>query len=120
MSRVKRGNVLRKRHRKILKLAKGFRGTRSKLFTVANQAVMKALKYAYRDRRNKKRDFRRLWIARINAASRIEGLSYSQFMFGLKCANIDVNRKFLADIAVRDKAAFAKIAQEAKKALPAV
>lgn len=119
MSRVKRGNVLRKRHRKIMKLAKGFRGTRSKLFTVANQAVMKALKYAYRDRRNKKRDFRRLWIARINAAARQQGLSYSQFSFGLKRANITLNRKVLAELAVRDKAAFAKIAAEAKKAFSA-
>lgn len=119
MSRVKRGNVLRKRHKKILKLAKGFRGSRSKLFTVANQAVMKALKYAYRDRRNKKRDFRRLWITRINAAARQHGMSYSQFVFGLKRANIQTNRKLLADLAVKDKAAFAKIATEAKKALPA-
>lgn len=119
MSRVKRGNVLRKRHRKVLKLAKGFRGSRSKLFTVANQAVMKALKYAYRDRRNKKRDFRRLWITRINAAARLNGMSYSQFTFGLKRANITINRKVLADLAVTDKQAFAKIAEEAKKALPA-
>jgi large subunit ribosomal protein L20 len=119
MSRVKRGNVLKNRHRKILKLAKGFRGTRHKLFTVANQAVMKALKYAYRDRRNKKRDLRRLWITRINAAARLNGLSYSQFSFGLKRANITLNRKFLADIAVTDKAAFAKIADQAKQALPA-
>lgn len=119
MSRVKRGNVLRKRHKKILKLAKGFRGSRSKLFTVANQAVMKALKYAYRDRRRRKRDFRRLWITRINAAARQHGLSYSQFAFGLKRANITLNRKVLADLAVTDKAAFAKIADEVKKALPA-
>ncbi len=119
MSRVKRGNVLRKRHKKVLKLAKGFRGTRSKLFKVANQAVMKSLKYAYRDRRNKRRNLRRLWITRINAAARLHGLSYSQFSFGLKRANIDVNRKFLADLAVRDKDAFAKIAQQAKEALPA-
>jgi large subunit ribosomal protein L20 len=117
MSRVKRGNVLQKRHKKILKLAKGFRGTRHKLFKVANQAVMKALKYAYRDRRNKKRDFRRLWITRINAAARLNGLSYSQFSFGLKRAGIAVNRKFLADLAVRDKEAFAKIAAQAKSAL---
>src|SRR5436190_1615460 len=102
MSRVKRGNVLRKRHKKILKLAKGFRGQRSKLFTVANQAVMKALKYAYRDRRNRRRTLRRLWITRINAAARLHGLSYSRFTFGLKRANIQVNRKMLADIAVHD------------------
>ncbi len=119
MSRVKRGNVLKNRHRKILKLAKGFRGSRSRLFTVANQAVMKALKYAYRDRRNKKRDLHRLWITRINAAARQNGLSYSRFAFGLKRANIQVNRKYLADIAVSDKAAFAKIAEAAKNALPA-
>src|ERR1700722_16523778 len=119
MSRVKRGNVLKNRHRKILKLAKGFRGTRSRLFTVANQAVMKALKYAYRDRRNKRRDLRRLWITRVNAAARIHGLSYSQFTFGLKRANITINRKFLADIAVRDKEAFAGLVAQAKQALPA-
>ncbi len=119
MSRVKRGNVLKNRHRKILKLAKGFRGTRSKLFTVANQAVMKSLKYAYRDRRNRKRDFRRLWITRINAAARQHGLSYSQFAYGLKRANITLNRKILADIAVRDKAAFAKIADQVKQQLSA-
>ena len=118
MSRVKRGNVLQRRHRKIMKLAKGFRGSRSRLFTVANQAVMKALKYAYRDRRNKKRDFRRLWITRINAAVRQHGLSYSQFTYGLKCANITLNRKMLSDLAVRDKAAFAKITETAKQALP--
>jgi large subunit ribosomal protein L20 len=119
MSRVKRGNVLKNRHRKILKLAKGFRGTRSKKFTVANQAVMKALKFAYRDRRNRRRDFRRLWITRINAAARQHGMSYSQFSIGLKRARIELNRKFLADLAVRDKAAFAKIAAEVKKALTA-
>lgn len=116
--RVKRGYVLKNRHRKILKLAKGFRGTRSKKFIVANQAVMKALKYAYRDRRNKRRDLRRLWITRINAAARIHGMSYSTFMFGLKRANIDLNRKFLADIAVVDAPAFALIAKQAKAALP--
>ena len=119
MSRVKRGSVLKNRHRKILKLAKGFRGSRSKLFTVANQAVMKALKYAYRDRRNRKRDIRALWITRINAAARQNGLSYSQFSLGLKRAGIGINRKFLADIAVTDETAFAKIAREVKKALPA-
>jgi len=117
--RVKRGNVLKNRHRKILKLAKGFRGSRSKKFTVANQAVMKALKYAYRDRRNKKRDFRRLWIARINAAVRQQGISYSRFTNGLKRANIEINRKFLADLAVNDKEAFALIVEQAKSALPA-
>lgn len=119
MSRVKRGNVLRKRHKKILKLAKGFRGSRSKLFKVANQAVMKALKYAYRDRRNKRRDLKRLWITRINAGARQHGLSYSRFMFGLKRANVAINRKFLADMAVTNKTGFAKIAEMAKQSLPA-
>ena len=115
MARVKRGNVLRKRHKKILKLAKGFKGARSRLFKVANQAVMKALQYQYRDRRNKKRSFRRLWITRINAAVRNHGLSYSKFIKGLVEANIAINRKMLADIAVRDPDAFGKIADLAKK-----
>lgn len=119
MSRVKRGNVLRNRHKKILKLAKGFRGQRHKIFTVANQAVMKALRYAYRDRRNKKRQFRRLWVTRINAAARQHGMSYSRFTYGLKRANILINRKMLAELAVNDKAAFAKIAEQVKQALPA-
>lgn len=115
--RVKRGNVSRQRHKKILKLAKGFRGTRSKLFKVANQAVMKSLKYAYRDRRNKKRDLRRLWIARINAAARQHGLSYSRFINGVQKAGITLNRKFLADIAAREPQAFATLAEKAKAAL---
>jgi large subunit ribosomal protein L20 len=119
MSRVKRGNVLKNRHRKILKLAKGFRGSRSRVFNVANQAVMKALKYAYRDRRNRRRNFRRLWITRINAAARQHGLSYSRMAFGLKRANIVINRKFLAHLAVEDKAAFSKLADQARQALPA-
>ena len=113
--RVTRGNVARKRHKKILKLAKGFRGSRSKLFKVANQAVMKALRYAYRDRRNKKRDIRRLWIVRINAATRMEGLSYSRFINGVQKAGITVNRKFLAELAVSSPEAFKKIVDEAKK-----
>lgn len=117
MSRVKRGNVSRKRHKKVLKLAKGFRGTRNKLFKVANQAVMKSLQYAYRDRRNKRRDIRRLWITRINAAARQHGLSYSRFMNGLNKAGVTVNRKFLADMAVNDASAFAKLAEQAKGAL---
>jgi len=117
MSRVKRGNVLRKRHKKILKLAKSFKGARSKMFVVANQAVMKALKFQYRDRRNKKRVFRRLWIARINAAARIHGLSYSKLAHGLKLANISINRKMLADIAVTDPAAFGKVVEAAKQHL---
>lgn len=115
--RVKRGNVSRQRHKKILKLAKGFRGTRSKLFKVANQAVMKSLKYAYRDRRNKKRDLRRLWIARINAAARQHGLSYSRFINGVQKAGINLNRKLLADLAARDAAAFAVLADKVKAAL---
>lgn len=119
MSRVKRGFVLRRRHKKILKLAKGFRGQRSKIFTVANQAVMKSLKYAYRDRRNKRRDLKRLWITRINAGARISGLSYSQLMFGLKRANVALNRKHLADLAVNNKDAFVQLVDLAKQALPA-
>jgi len=117
--RVKRGNVSRQRHKKILKLAKGFRGTRSKLFKVANQAVMKSLKYAYRDRRNKKRDLRRLWITRINAAAREHGMSYSRFINGMQKANLQLNRKFLADIAARQPEAFAQIATQVKTALAA-
>lgn len=119
MARVKRGNVLRKRHKKILKLAKSFKGSRSRLFIVANQAVMKALKYQYRDRRNKKRMFRRLWITRINAAVRQHGLSYSKFINALLKANITVNRKILADIAVKDPAAFKKVVDAAKAKLAA-
>jgi large subunit ribosomal protein L20 len=115
--RVKRGSVSRQRHKKILKLAKGFRGTRSKLFKVANQAVMKSLKYAYRDRRNKKRDLRRLWIARINAAARQHGMSYSRFINGVQKAGITLNRKFLADLAARDSAAFKILAEQVKAAL---
>lgn len=115
--RVKRGFVSRQRHKKILKLAKGFRGTRSKLFKVANQAVMKSLKYAYRDRRNKKRDLRRLWIARINAAARQHGMSYSKFINGVQKAGINLNRKFLADLAARDAAGFAVLAQQVKAAI---
>ncbi len=115
--RVKRGNVSRQRHKKILKLAKGFRGSRSKLFKVANQAVMKSLKYAYRDRRNKKRDLRRLWIARINAAARQHGLSYSRFINGIQKAGIQLNRKYLADIAAREPQAFAQLAEKVKAAL---
>jgi large subunit ribosomal protein L20 len=115
--RVKRGNVSRQRHKKILKLAKGFRGSRSKLFKVANQAVMKSLKYAYRDRRNKRRDLRRLWIARINAAARQHGMSYSRFINGVQKAGINLNRKFLADLAAREPQAFAQLAVKAKAAL---
>ena len=117
MARVKRGTVLRRRHKKILKLAKSFKGSRSRKFVVANQAVMKALKFQYRDRRNKKRVIRRLWITRINAAARINGLSYSRLIDGLTKANVAVNRKMLADMAVRDAAAFAQVAEIAKNQL---
>lgn len=112
--RVKRGNVLRKRHKKILKLAKGFIGARSRIFKVANTAVMKKLKYQYRDRRNKKRSMRRLWIVRINAAARQHGMSYSKFMNALKKADIQVNRKMLAEMAVNEPEAFSVIVESAK------
>ena len=117
MARVKRGVQARKRHKKILKQAKGYYGARSRVFRVAKQAVIKAGQYAYRDRRNKKRQFRQLWIARINAASRQNGLSYSRFINGLKKASIEIDRKILADIAVFDKAAFAVLVEKAKAAL---
>jgi len=117
MARVKRGVVARARHKKILKKAKGYYGARSKIFRVAKQAVIKAGQYAYRDRRVRKREFRALWIARINAASRINGLSYSRFMNGLSKAGIEVDRKMLADLAVHDAAAFAALAEEAKAEL---
>lgn len=112
MSRVKGAMRTRKRHRKVLKLAKGYFGAKSKLFRTANQAVMKSLVYAYRDRKAKKRDFRRLWITRINAACRINGLSYSKFICCLKTAGIDLNRKILADMAVSDSGAFAKLVEK--------
>jgi len=114
MPRVKRGNVARKRRKKILKLAKGFRGSHSKLFRTANQQVMKALRYAYRDRRNRKRDFRRLWIARINAASRMQGVPYSQLMGNLKKADVQINRKMLAQMAVLDPDGFNRVVEVAK------
>jgi large subunit ribosomal protein L20 len=116
MARVKRGNVARKRRKKILKLAKGFRGSHSKLFRTANQQVMKALRNAYRDRRKRKRDFRRLWIARINAAARQNGVSYSQLIGKMKKADIQINRKMLAQIAVLDPASFTQVVELAKKA----
>lgn len=112
--RIKRGNVLRKRHKKILKLAKGFRGARSRIFKVANTAVMKKLKYQYRDRRNLKRNMRRLWIVRINAATRQYGLSYSRFINALKKSNVTVNRKMLADLAVNEPDAFSVIVETVK------
>ncbi len=117
MPRVKRGVTARARHKKILALAKGYRGRRKNVFRVAKQAVMKAGQYAYRDRRNKKRDFRRLWIARINAAARECGITYSQFIHGINKAGIELDRKVLADIAVHDKAAFAGIVEQAKAKL---
>ena len=117
MARVKRGFKARRRRNKVLKLAKGYRGARSKLFRSATEAVDRALNYAFRDRRVKKRDFRSLWIVRINAASRINGLSYSKFIFGLKKANVQIDRKVLADIAVFDKPAFVKIVEQAKASL---
>ncbi|MGY6530285.1 MAG: 50S ribosomal protein L20 [Cyanobacterium sp.] len=116
MSRVKRGNVARKRRNKVLKLAKGFRGSHSKLFRIANQQVMKALRNAYRDRRKKKRDFRRLWITRVNAAARMNGISYSQLIYKLDKANISLNRKMLALLAVQDMEAFKKVVELALQA----
>ncbi|MGL5805453.1 MAG: 50S ribosomal protein L20 [Xenococcaceae cyanobacterium] len=116
MTRVKRGNVARKRRKKILKLAKGFRGSHSKLFRTANQQVMKALRSAYRDRRNRKRDFRRLWITRINAAARQNGISYSQLAGQMKKADIQINRKMLAHLAILDPAAFTKVVETASQA----
>ena len=113
--RIKRGNVCRNRHKKILKLAKGFKGARSRIFKVANCAVMKALKYAYRDRRTTKRNMRRLWIVRINAAVRARGMSYSRFVNACKKANIVVNRKMLAELAVNDPKAFTEIVKKASK-----
>jgi large subunit ribosomal protein L20 len=115
--RIKRGFKARRRRKKILKLAKGFRGGRSKLFRTAADALDKSLMYAYRDRRQRKRDFRRLWIARINAAVRIHKLSYSRFMHGLKLANVDLDRKVLAELAISDPAGFAKIAELAAQKL---
>lgn len=116
MPRVKKGVTAHRRHKKILKLAKGYRGAKSKLFRKANETVMKALYYARRDRRAKKGEFRRLWIARINAAARINGISYSQLMSGLKKAGVQVNRKMLADLAIHDSGAFTKLVDTAKAA----
>ncbi len=114
MARIKGGLNAKKRHNRTLKLAKGYRGARSKQYRVAKQSVMRALTSSYAGRKEKKRQFRRLWIARINAASRLNGISYSQFMHGLKLANVDLNRKVLADMAVTDPAGFAKLAELAK------
>ena len=117
MARVKRGVVARARHKKILKQAKGYRGARSRVYRVAKQAVIKSGQYAYRDRRQRKRDFRGLWIVRINAAAREFGLTYSQFMNGLKKAAIEIDRKVLAELAVNQKEAFAAIVEQSKAAL---
>jgi large subunit ribosomal protein L20 len=117
MPRVKRGVIAHARHKKILALAKGFRGRRKNVFRIAKQAVMKAGQYAYRDRRTRKRVFRQLWIARINAASRGQGLTYSKFMAGLKKAHIEIDRKVLADLAVNDPAAFGSIVEKVKAEL---
>lgn len=114
MARVKTGSVRRKRHKKILKLTKGQYGTRSKLFRRANESMLKSLWYSYRDRRTRKRDLRRLWIARINAAARQNGTTYSRLVHGLKAANIKLNRKMLADMAVRDPKAFQAVVAQAK------
>ncbi|MFM1514230.1 50S ribosomal protein L20 [Helcococcus ovis] len=116
MARVKRAVNSKKNHKKYLKLAKGYFGGKSRLFRTAKQAVMKSLQYAYIGRKNRKRDFRQLWIARINAASRANGLSYSKFMGGLKKANIDINRKMLSEIAINDPQAFSKLVETAKNA----
>ncbi len=117
MSRVKRGVTARAKHKKIIKQAKGYRGRRKNVYRVAKQAVMKAGQYAYRDRRQKKRQFRALWIARINAGAREFGLTYSRFMNGLKKASVEIDRKVLSDLAVFDKAAFEALVETAKKAL---
>lgn len=117
MARVKRGINARKRHRKILKQAKGFYGAKSKIFRAANPAVMRSLRSAYVGRKNKKREFRRLWIARINAGARMNGLSYSKLMNGLKRSGIEINRKMLAEMAIYDPAGFAVLAETAKKAV---
>ncbi len=119
MARVKRGVTARRRHKKIIKLAKGYYNARRKVFRVAKQAVTKAQQYAYIGRKQKKRQFRSLWIVRINAAARMYGLSYSRLMNGLKKANVELDRKALADIAVHDLAAFGQIAEQAKRALAA-
>ncbi|USE38629.1 50S ribosomal protein L20 [Endozoicomonas sp. SCSIO W0465] len=117
MARVKRGVIARRRHKKILKQAKGYYGARSRVFRVAKQAVTKAGQYAYRDRRQRKRQFRALWIARINAGARMNGLSYSRFIAGMKKAAIEIDRKVLADLAVHDKAIFGQLVEKAKAAL---
>jgi large subunit ribosomal protein L20 len=116
MPRVKRGTINKKKHKKILKMAKGYRGAKSRSFRAANEQLLHSLAYSYRDRRTRKRQFRRLWISRINAAARENNLSYSQFISGLKAANIDINRKMLADMAVHDPESFHLLAEQAKQA----
>lgn len=116
MARVKRGVTARKRHKKVLKQAKGYYGAKSKLYRVANQAVMKSLSYAYVGRKQRKRQFRRMWITRINAAARANGMNYSTFINGLKKANIEINRKMLSEMAVNDPEGFAKLVEIAKEA----
>ena len=120
MARVKRGVTARARHKKVLKMAKGYYGARSRVYRVAKQAVIKAGQYAYRDRKQNKRNFRSLWIVRVNAAARMNGMSYSQLMNGIHKANIQIDRRVLADLAVHDMAGFAKIVEQAKAALAAV
>lgn len=117
MARVKGGLNAKKRHNRVLKLAKGYRGARSKQYRIAKQSVMRALTSSYAGRKERKRQFRRLWIARINAAARINGLSYSKFMYGLKLAGVEMNRKILSDMAINDAEGFAKLATMAKEKL---
>lgn len=117
MARVKGAMATRKRHKRVLKLAKGYRGAKSKLFRTANQAVMKSLSYAYIGRKQKKRDFRKIWITRISAACKLNGINYSKFMNGLKKADISMNRKMLSEIAIADPAAFTALVEQAKAAL---
>lgn len=117
MPRVKGGTVTRQRRKRVLKLAKGYYGSKHTLYKTAHEQLLKSLSYAYRDRKQRKRDFRKLWITRINAACRQEGISYSKFMHGLKLANVDVNRKMLADLAINDQRAFAQLVEVAKTAL---
>lgn len=117
MARIKGGLNARKKHNRVLKLAKGYRGARSKQYRIAKQSVMRALTSSYAGRKQKKRQFRQLWIARINAAARMNGLSYSRFMYGLKTAGVEMNRKILADMAVNDAASFTALAETAKNAL---
>ena len=119
MARIKGALNAKKKHNRVLKLAKGYRGARSKQYRVAKQSVMRALNSSYAGRKQRKRQFRQLWIARINAACRMNGISYSKFMFGLKKSNIDLNRKVLADMAITDAAGFAKLAEAAKSAISA-